>query len=107
MTSENYMLVLCTCGSLQEADAITTALLEERQAACVNRLPGIKSSYRWEGKVEHDDEILLLIKTTAAAYQALEQTIRTLHSYDTPEIVAIPFVAGSADYFAWIGAETA
>ena len=104
MTSHDYILVLCTCGSLSEADAVTTALLEERLAACVNRLPGIKSSYRWEGRITHDDEILLLIKTTGGSYERLEQTIRKVHSYDTPEIVAVPLVDGSREYRDWIGA---
>jgi periplasmic divalent cation tolerance protein len=107
MTSENYFLVLCTCGSIQEAEAVTTALLEERLAACINRLTGVKSSYRWEGRVSHDDEALLLIKTTGEAYPRLEAMIKSIHSYDTPEIIALPIAAGSAAYLDWIGTSTA
>ena len=104
MTANEYILVLCTCPSLSEADAVATALIEERLAACVNRLPGIKSLYRWEGRVTHDDEILLLIKTSADLFDRLETTIKTLHPYETPEIIAVPIVAGSAEYLRWIGA---
>ena len=107
MTSQKNLLILCTCGSIQEAEAVTTAVLEERLAACVNRITGIKSSYHWEGRVRQDDEVLLLIKTTTEAYAGLEAMIRTVHSYDNPEIIAVPITHGSAEYLAWLGAETA
>jgi periplasmic divalent cation tolerance protein len=106
MTANEHILVLCTCPSLSEADAVATALIEERLAACVNRLPGIKSLYRWEGRVTHDDEILLLIKTSADLFDRLEKTIKTLHPYETPEIIAVPIVAGSAEYLRWIEEST-
>jgi len=106
MTTNEHILVLCTCPSLGEADAVATALIEERLAACVNRLPGIKSLYRWEGRVTHDDEILLLIKTSADLFDRLEKTIKTLHPYETPEIIAVPIVAGSAEYLRWIEEST-
>jgi len=106
MTSNEPILILCTCPSQNEADAVATTLLEERLAACVNQLPGIKSLYRWEGRVKQDDEVLLLIKTTADLFERLEKTIKTLHSYETPEIIAVPIVAGSADYLRWIEAST-
>jgi len=102
MTANKHILVLCTCPSLNEADAVATALIEERLAACVNRLPGIKSLYRWKGRVTHDDEILLLIKTSADLFDRLEKTIKTLHPHETPEIIAVPIVAGSAEYLRWI-----
>ncbi len=106
MTVNEHILVLCTCPSQSEADAVATALLEERLAACVNRVPGIKSLYRWEGRVTHDDEILLLIKTTALRFEHLEQTIKKLHPHETPEIIAIPIIAGSAEYLRWIEEST-
>lgn len=106
MTANEHILVLCTCPSLSEAEAVATALIEERLAACVNRLPGIKSLYRWEGRVTHDDEILLLIKTSADLFDRLEKTIKTLHPYETPEIIAVPIVAGSAEYLRWIEEST-
>ncbi len=106
MTANEYILVLCTCPSQNDADAVTTALLEERLAACVNQLPGIKSLYRWQGRVTHDDEVLLLIKTSAALFDRLEKTIKTHHRHETPEIIAIPIVAGSAEYLRWIEEST-
>ena len=107
MATNEYILVLCTCPSQQDAEVIATVLIEEQVAACVNQLPDIKSHYRWAGRVKHDDEILLLIKTSADLFERLEKTIKTHHPYETPEIIAIPIVAGSADYLAWIGASIA
>jgi periplasmic divalent cation tolerance protein len=100
--SADFLLVLCTCPTREVASAIATALLEERLAACVNQLPGIKSLYRWEGRIEDDEELLLLIKTTAQRFPALEEMIRDLHPYDVPEIVGLPLTVGSKDYFSWI-----
>jgi len=76
--------------------------LEERLAACVNQVPGIRSRFRWEGRVESDDEILLLIKTTAGRYAELEKTIGRLHPYDLPEIIGVRIAEGSAAYLDWI-----
>jgi len=106
MTVNPHILVLCTCPSQHEADAVATALLEKRLAACINRLPGIKSMYRWEDRITHDDEILLLIKTSSGCFERLEKTIKTVHSHDTPEIIAVPIIAGSAEYLHWIEEST-
>ena len=102
----DYLLVLCTCPDESSASAVATALLEERLAACVNRLSGVKSSFWWNGHIEKDEEVLLLIKTRGALFGELEATIGRLHPYDTPEIVGLPLVAGSTDYLDWIGRET-
>lgn len=102
MTADKYILALCSCPSQTVANEVATALVEERLAACVNRLPGVKSIYRWEGKVTRDEEILLLIKTTGNHYPAIEQTIKKLHPFDTPEIIATPITAGSAEYLQWL-----
>ena len=75
----DYLLVLCTCPTGNVADTIATALLEERLAACVNQVSGIRSLYRWKGRVECDDEILLLIKTTTASFSRLEAMIQSLN----------------------------
>jgi uncharacterized protein involved in tolerance to divalent cations len=77
----------------------------ERLAACVQLAP-IRSRYVWKGAVQRDDEILLLIKTKAALFEAVRARVRALHSYETPEIVMLPVTAGDADYLAWIAAET-
>lgn len=102
MTANNSILVLCTCPTQTVADEVATALVEERLAACVNRLPEIKSIYRWEGKVTRDEEILLLIKSTTEHFPALERAIKALHPFETPEIIATPIVTGSSDYLQWI-----
>ena len=98
----DFLLVLCTCPTREAAAAIATALLEERLAACVNQLPGIKSLYRWEGHVADDEEFMLLIKTTAQRFPALEAMIRNLHPYEVPEIIGVPLTIGSEAYFDWI-----
>jgi periplasmic divalent cation tolerance protein len=98
----DFLLLLCTCPTREAASAIATALIEERLAACVNQLPGVKSLYRWEGRVEDDDELMLLIKTTASQYPAVEAMIRSLHPYEVPEIIGIPLTIGSDAYFDWI-----
>ena len=107
MPASEHILVLCTCPSPNDASVIATTLLEERIAACINQLPEIRSHYRWEDQIHHDDEVLLLIKTSADLFARLEQTIKTLHPYATPEIIAIPIVAGSAEYLRWIDASIA
>jgi len=101
-----HLLVLSSCPDAASAKSLTTALLSERLAACVNRLPGVKSMYYWQNHVERDDEVLLLIKTRAALYPRVEELIKTMHPYELPEIIAIPVIRGSAEYLAWIDTET-
>lgn len=105
MTAE-YLLVLCTCPDDASAAAIATALVQERLAACVSRHGGLKSMYRWQGRIESADEILLQIKTRAGLFGELESEIRRLHPYEVPEIIGIPLHAGSADYLDWIRSAT-
>jgi periplasmic divalent cation tolerance protein len=96
-------LVLTTCGSLEEARKIGRALVERRLAACVNIAPQIESIYRWQGKIETATEFLLLIKTTAGAFDELRNALSELHSYDVPECIEISIEDGSEAYLAWIG----
>jgi periplasmic divalent cation tolerance protein len=98
----DYIQVLTTVGSEQEAERISTSLVERRLAACVQVVGPVSSRYRWQGKVEHEREWLCLAKTEASRYDELEAAIRELHSYEEPEIVATQIVAGSAGYLAWI-----
>lgn len=98
-----YLQVLTTASSEAEAERISSALLERRLAACVQVLGPISSRYRWQGEVETAREWMCLAKTEALRYAELEAAIRELHSYDEPEIVATPIVAGSAGYLDWIG----
>ena len=94
--------VLTTAGSEEEAGRIAELLVERRLAACVQVLGPIVSSYRWQGAIEEAREWQCLAKTTRSAYASVEAAIREVHSYDEPEIIATPIVAGSAGYLAWI-----
>lgn len=87
------------------AEGIAQGLVADRLVACVNVLPGARSVYRWEGAVQTDDEALLVMKTTTAAYPALEAAIRERHPYDVPEVLALPVRAGLPAYLAWVDAE--
>lgn len=107
MPDREHLLVLTTTGSEAEAERIAAALVERRLAACVQVLGPIHSRYRWQDEVEQAEEWRCEAKTTAALYPRVEAAIRELHSYDEPEIVAVPIVAGSPGYLAWIDAETA
>jgi periplasmic divalent cation tolerance protein len=98
-----YLQVLTAAGSEEEAERISAALVARRLAACVQVVGPISSRYRWRGEVETAREWLCLAKTEAARYAELEAAIRELHSYEEPEIVAVPIVAGSAGYLAWLG----
>ncbi len=99
------VIVLSTAASLDEATRIADALVEERLAACVTVLPGARSVYRWQGRVEHADEVLLVIKTVAARLDALTARVRALHAYEVPEVVAVPITAGWPPYLAWLAGE--
>lgn len=104
--SEEHLVVLSTCPNRDVAEEIAEALVEDGHAACVNIVPGLTSVYRWEGKVQHDRELLLVIKTTRAAMRRLEETILRLHPDELPEIVAVPITAGLNDYLHWVTLET-
>ena len=96
-------LVLTTCGSLEESRTIAHALVDCQLAACVNIIPSVESVYRWQGKVESATEWLLIVKTTAAAFDKLRQALRELHSYELPECIQLAIEDGSASYLEWIG----
>jgi periplasmic divalent cation tolerance protein len=98
----DHLQVSTAAGSEAEAERISAALVERRLAACVQVVGPVSSRYRWRGKVEHEREWLCLAKTAAARYDEVEAAIRELHSYDEPEIVATPIVAGSAGYLGWL-----
>jgi periplasmic divalent cation tolerance protein len=96
------VIIFCTCGTHDEALSIANSLIEARLVACVNVLPPVQSIYRWHDKVETAQEILLLIKTTQERFPVVRDRITQLHSYDTPEIIAMPVVDGSDKYLAWL-----
>ena len=99
---QEFVVVYVTAGSAEEGERLAHALVEERLAACVNRLKSIESVYRWQGNVEKSDEELLIIKTRKDLFPALEKRVRELHSYSVPEIIAAPLIAGSAAYLSWL-----
>lgn len=100
------ILVLSTCPDEAVADRIAGALVEERLAACVNRLPGVVSTFRWKGQVQRDNECLLLIKTTIERFAALRERIVALHPYELPEVIAVDVARGLPPYLEWIASET-
>jgi periplasmic divalent cation tolerance protein len=93
-----YIIVLITVGSSEEAKILSTGLVKEKLAYCVNQIPGVKSTYFWEGEICVDEEIQLLAKTLAHKFSALETWIKANHSYDTPEVIALPIIKGSKEY---------
>lgn len=102
-----HIVVLITAGSKEEADKLSRGLVEAKLAYCVNTVPSIQSTYYWEDKLCVDEELLLVIKTKDAKFTELESWVRKNHSYDVPEIIALPIVRGSADYLKciddWVG----
>jgi periplasmic divalent cation tolerance protein len=99
----NKIVVLVTCGSAKEARRIARAVVQQRMAACANIVATpVQSVYRWKGRVESAKEFLLIIKTTQARFAKLKAEVKRLHSYDVPEIIALPIAAGGIDYLNWI-----
>jgi periplasmic divalent cation tolerance protein len=98
----DIIIILVTAGSEGEAEKIAQTLVEERLAACVNIISPIRSIYRWEGKTQDDREWLLVIKTEQKHFAYVEARVRSLHSYQVPEIIALPVVDGSERYLEWV-----
>ncbi len=96
------IVVLVTCGSEEEAVKIANALVDERLAACVNLISPLRSIYRWEGKIWDEKEWLLVIKTRKERFKEIEATVKALHSYSVPEIIALPIIEGSSSYLEWL-----
>lgn len=99
---ESYCLVYCTCPTADAGQKIADALVGERLAACVNLVPGLRSTYRWKNEICRDDEVLLLIKTRGAHFERLKAAILELHPYELPEVIAVPVSAGHTPYLDWI-----
>lgn len=95
-----------TAAAVEDAERIAEALVSERLAACVNILPGMRSVYRWKGQVRHDNEIVLIAKTTAGLFGRLRDRVVDLHSYDCPCIVSLPIEDGNPAFLAWISEQT-
>ena len=100
--TSDAIIVFMTAASGEEAARLAEMLVGAQLAACVQILPEMESVYRWQGKIERQSEILLLAKTTEDKFEELEREVRALHSYETPEIIAVPVTAGSAAYLEWL-----
>lgn len=96
------IVILTTCPDEAAAARIAQDLVESGLAACVSRLGPVHSTYRWQGAVQDEPEVLLVIKTVSARYPELEMRLKSLHPYEVPEIIALPVAAGSAEYLAWL-----
>ena len=96
------LVVYCTCPDSQVAERIARQLVEKKLSACVNLLPQVTSVFQWEGGVEQESEVLLLIKSDTQHFAALEESIKEMHPHEVPEIIGVPVATGSADYMNWI-----
>lgn len=101
------IVVLSTCASPEDAARIARSLVEKKLAACVNVMPAIRSFYRWQGAIEDDQESLLVIKSSRGLFDQLRVEIEKLHSYEVPEVIAVPIVDGSEGYLEWLDRELA
>ena len=106
MSELDAAVVFITVGSQEEAQKIATALLEARKAACVNIVPKVESHFWWQGKLNTDQELLLIVKTRASLVDELIDRVKSVHSYDVPEIIALPIISGNQDYLDWLDKET-
>ena len=102
MKKTDRIIVLITAGSEEEAHKIAELLTNEKKAACVNIMPTVDSLFWWEGKIETAKERLILVKTKASLFPEIVELIERTHSYEVPEIIALPIIAGSEDYLKWL-----
>ena len=105
-SAAQILVIMVTAANQKEAIRIGNGVVKAKLAACVNIIPAIQSIYRWKGKVVKSQEVLLIFKSTKARYAALEKAIKAIHTYDTPEIIALPVKEGMAQYIGWVCSET-
>jgi periplasmic divalent cation tolerance protein len=103
---KNFIVVMVTCSSSREAKKIAGSLLDKRLVACANIVPDIGSRFWWKGKIENAREVLVIMKTKTGNFNKIESEVKKLHSYEVPEIIAIPIVMGNRQYIKWIKDET-
>jgi periplasmic divalent cation tolerance protein len=100
--STSSIVVLITTGNEEEAHKIAELLVKEKKAACVNIVPGVDSRFRWKGKIDSARESLLLVKTRASLFPEIVSLVKETHSYEVPEIIALPIIGGSEEYLEWL-----
>ncbi len=105
LTQNKYITVLMTSPDREEARKIAKVLLEERKAACVGIFPRGESYFWWRGKIEREDEFLLIAKTRAEKFPSLVEAVKKVHSYEVPEIISLPITGGNQAYLDWLGEE--
>ena len=101
-----YVIILVTCRNRKQAEAISEKLLEERLAACVNIIKHVESFFHWQKGIDRANEVLLMIKTRRALFDAVRRAVKDIHSYEVPEIIALPILEGDEEYLTWIKNET-
>ena len=105
MENDGNVVIFITTGTDEEARKVAGALLEQRKAACVNIVPKVSSLFWWQDRIDTAHENLLMVKTRASRVEEIVRLVKELHSYDIPEIIALPIVGGNRDYLEWIGKE--
>ena len=103
MKEPSEIVIFITASTRKEAHKIASVLLNERKAACVNIVPGISSFFWWEGKLDSAQESLVIVKTKESVLDEIVGLVREIHSYDVPEIIALPIIGGNQDYLEWVG----
>jgi periplasmic divalent cation tolerance protein len=96
------IVIYCTCPDIETAQRISRLAVEQRLAACINQIPGITSIYTWDGNIQQDQEVLLIVKTIEERFDDFQKLVNDEHPYDLPEIIALPVTQGSPDYLDWI-----
>jgi len=102
-----HIVILVTAKNKKEASQIALRLLESKLIACANIIDGVQSMFRWQGKIDSSKEVLLILKTKKSLFKKVSIKVKSIHSYQTPEIIALPIINGSADYLTWINASCA
>jgi periplasmic divalent cation tolerance protein len=106
MAKPEYLVVFITTSSYEEARKIADTLVARKKAACVNIVPRVNSLFRWKGKIEEAEESLMVVKTRAKLFPDVVSQVKSIHSYEVPEIIALPIVEGNPDYLEWLEKET-
>jgi periplasmic divalent cation tolerance protein len=106
MENDQNIVIFITTGTDGEARQVAEALLDQRKAACVNIVPTVRSLFWWEDRIDSDQESLLIVKSRASLLDEIVRLVKGVHSYDVPELIALPIIGGNPEYLNWIGEET-